>query len=339
MSCTDIILHTNRDPSNSINLKQQSIQEEFTMIHMENVVKRYNDLIALDHFSFSAKKGEIVGLLGPNGCGKTTAINCMLSLLTFDKGEIEIFGQQVHPNNNTIKSRIGIVPQELAIFEKLNVYENIDFYCGLYVSDRKERKALVEEAIEFVDLDKYRKFVPKKLSGGLKRRLNIACGIAHKPSLLFMDEPTIAVDAQSRNFILEGIRKMKAQGTTIIYTTHYLEEAEQLCDRMVIMDSGRNIAQGTVHELQNSISTQERIEVGLITNDQTMEAQLEELPHVVKVTRKNGNYMIHFEKQENNLANLIKFIESKHITYTELSSEQSTLSDIFLELTGKELRD
>ncbi|MFC3418901.1 ATP-binding cassette domain-containing protein [Salinicoccus hispanicus] len=309
------------------------------MIRMENVVKRYNELIALDHFSFSATEGEIIGLLGPNGCGKTTAINCMLSLLTFDKGEIEIFGQEVHPNNNAVKGRIGIVPQELAIFEKLNVYENIDFYCGLYVSDRKARKALVEEAIDFVDLAKYRKFVPKKLSGGLKRRLNIACGIAHKPSLLFMDEPTVAVDAQSRNFILEGIRKMKAQGTTIIYTTHYLEEAEQLCDRMVIMDSGRNIAQGTVHELQNSISTQERIEVGLITDDNTIEAQLEELPHVVKVTRRNGNHLIHFEKQENNLPNLIKFIESRNLTYTELSSERSTLSDIFLELTGKELRD
>ncbi|GAB3057847.1 ATP-binding cassette domain-containing protein [Salinicoccus sesuvii] len=309
------------------------------MIRMENVVKRYSDLIALDHFSFSAEEGEIIGLLGPNGCGKTTAINCMLSLLTFDKGEIEIFGQQVHPNNNTVKSRIGIVPQELAIFEKLNVYENIDFYCGLYVSDRRKRKMLVEEAIAFVGLDKYRRFIPKKLSGGLRRRLNIACGIAHKPSLLFMDEPTVAVDAQSRNFILEGIRKMKGQGTTIIYTTHYLEEAEQLCDRMVIMDSGRNIAQGTVHELQNSISTQERIDVGLITDDQTVETQLEQLPHVVKVTRKNGNYVIHFEKQENNLAHLIKFMESKNITYTELSSERATLSDIFLELTGKELRD
>ncbi|MCG1009844.1 ABC transporter ATP-binding protein [Salinicoccus sp. ID82-1] len=309
------------------------------MIRMENVVKRYNELIALDHFSFAAKEGEIIGLLGPNGCGKTTAINCMLSLLTFDKGEIEIFGQQVHPNNNAVKSRIGIVPQELAIFDKLNVYENIDFYCGLYVTDRKKRKVLVEEAIEFVDLGKYRKFVPKKLSGGLKRRLNIACGIAHKPALLFMDEPTVAVDAQSRNFILEGIRKMKAQGTTIIYTTHYLEEAEQLCDRMVIMDSGRNIASGTVHELQNTISTQERIEVGFITEDQTIEAQLEELPHVVKVTKRNGNYLIHFEKQENNLPDLIKFMESRGMSYTELSSERSTLSDIFLELTGKELRD
>lgn len=309
------------------------------MIMMDKVVKRYNDLIALDHFSFEAEEGEIIGLLGPNGCGKTTAINCMLSLLAFDSGEIELFGEKVHPNNNGIKRRIGIVPQELSIFEKLNVYENIDFYCGLYVSDKKKRKQLVEEAIEFVGIDRYRKFPPGKLSGGLKRRLNIACGMAHQPDLLFMDEPTVAVDAQSRNFILEGIRKMKAQGKTIIYTTHYLEEAEKLCDRMVIMDSGRNIAQGTVEQLQNQISTQERVEIGFITDEPDIETQLEELPNAVNVNRKKDNYTIHFEKQDNNISNLIKFIESKDLTYTELSSEKATLSDIFLELTGKELRD
>ncbi len=309
------------------------------MIMMDGVVKRYDELIALDHFSFNAKDGEIVGLLGPNGCGKTTAINCMLSLLTFDSGEIEIFGEKVDSNNNAVKRRIGIVPQELAIFDKLNVYENIDFYCGLYVSDKKERRQLVDEAIDFVDLGKYRKFTPGKLSGGLKRRLNIACGIAHQPELLFMDEPTVAVDAQSRNFILEGIKKMKARGTTVIYTTHYLEEAEQLCDRMVIMDQGRSIAQGTVSQLQKSISTQERVEVGFMTQEKEMKNRLEELPHVVKVSNKNDNYLIHFEKQENNLSNLIKFIESNDLTYTELTSERATLSDIFLELTGKELRD
>ncbi|WP_020007292.1 ABC transporter ATP-binding protein [Salinicoccus albus] len=309
------------------------------MIMMDKVVKRYNELIALDHFSFEAAEGEIIGLLGPNGCGKTTAINCMLSLLAFDSGDIEIFGEKVHPNNNSVKRRIGLVPQELSIFDKLNVYENIDFYCGLYVSDKTKRRRLVEEAIEFVGMDRYRKFIPKKLSGGLKRRLNIACGMAHQPDLLFMDEPTVAVDAQSRNFILEGIRQMKARGKTIVYTTHYLEEAENLCDRMVIMDAGRNIAHGTVEQLQNQISTQERVEVGVITDESDIESQLEALPNAVSVNRKNDNYMIHFEKQENNISNLIKFIESKDLTYTELSSEKATLSDIFLELTGKELRD
>lgn len=177
------------------------------MIVMDKVVKRYKDVIALDHFSFQAEENEIIGLLGPNGCGKTTAINCMLSLLKFDQGTIELFGEPVNPNNNKIKRRIGIVPQELAIFDKLNVVENIDFYCGLYVTNKRERKQFVDEAISFVGLEKYRKFLPKQLSGGLKRRLNIACGIAHKPEILFLDEPTVAVDAQSRNFILEGVKK------------------------------------------------------------------------------------------------------------------------------------
>ena len=185
------------------------------MILMKNVIKRYKEVIALDHFSFSAGENEIIGLLGPNGCGKTTAINCMLSILKFDQGEIEIFGEKVDPNNNDIKKRIGVVPQEIAIFENLNVVENISFFCGLYVKDSRTRKSLVDEAVEFVGLEKYRKFSPKQLSGGLKRRLNIACGIAHKPDLLFLDEPTVAVDAQSRNFILEGIKKMKDNGTTV----------------------------------------------------------------------------------------------------------------------------
>lgn len=309
------------------------------MIAMDKVVKRYKDVIALDHFSFRAGENEIIGLLGPNGCGKTTAINCMLSLLKFDQGTIELFGEPVNPNNNKTKRRIGIVPQELAIFEKLNVVENIDFYCGLYVTNKTERKQLVDEAIAFVGLEKYRKFVPKQLSGGLKRRLNIACGIAHKPEILFLDEPTVAVDAQSRNFILEGVKKMKEQGTTVIYTTHYLEEAEDLCDSFVIMDNGRNVANGTLDELQKSISTTESVTVKFITEDETLVTRLKKIQHVNQVTKSQDKYNIQFDKNHNNLANLIRFIEENSLTYTEIASEQPSLSSIFLELTGKELRD
>lgn len=308
------------------------------MILMKDVIKRYKEVIALDHFSFSAGENEIIGLLGPNGCGKTTAINCMLSILKFDKGEIEIFGEKVDPNNNDIKQRIGVVPQEIAIFNNLNVVENISFFCGLYVKDSKTRKKLVDEAIEFVGLEKYRKFSPRQLSGGLKRRLNIACGIAHKPDLLFLDEPTVAVDAQSRNFILEGVKKMKDNGTTVVYTTHYLEEAEDLCDRLVIMDNGRNIAQGTLNELQRSISTQESITVSFL-DDEDLRKKLKSLPNVVNVEKSGEIYTIQFEKHQNNLPNLIKFIEENQLTYTQISSEKPSLSNIFLELTGKELRD
>lgn len=309
------------------------------MIAMDKVVKRYKDVIALDHFSFQAGENEIIGLLGPNGCGKTTAINCMLSLLKFDQGTIELFGEPVNPNNNKIKRRIGIVPQELAIFDKLNVVENIDFYCGLYVTNKTERKQFVDEAISFVGLGKYRKFLPKQLSGGLKRRLNIACGIAHKPEILFLDEPTVAVDAQSRNFILEGVKKMKEQGTTVIYTTHYLEEAENLCDSFVIMDNGRNVANVTLDELQKSISTTESITVKFISGNDTLASRLKQIPHVNQIIKTGDKYNIQFDKHHNNLTNLIRFIEDNSLTYTEIASEQPSLSSIFLELTGKELRD
>ncbi len=166
------------------------------MIEVKNLVKRYGDLIALDHFNLNVRSGEIFGLLGPNGSGKTTAINCMLSLLKYDKGEIRLFGEPMTPNNYRSKQKIGVVMQNVAVFNELTVYENIDYFCGLYVNDKRKRKELVEEALRFAGLEDFRKFIPKKLSGGLLRRLNIACGIAHKPELIFLDEPTVAVDPQ-----------------------------------------------------------------------------------------------------------------------------------------------
>ena len=176
------------------------------MIHIENLVKRYGDLVALNHLNLDIKEGEIFGLLGPNGSGKTTAINCLLSLLKYDKGEIYIFGQKMTPDNYEVKQQIGIVLQNVAVFDELTVSENIDYFCGLYIHDKNRRRELVEEAIQSAGLEDYRKTRPQKLSGGLLRRLNIACGIAHKPRLIILDEPTVAVDPQSRNKILEGIQ-------------------------------------------------------------------------------------------------------------------------------------
>ena len=161
------------------------------IVHVENLVKRYDDLIALDHFNLSIAPGEIFGLLGPNGSGKTTSINCILQLLAYDKGTIELFGEPMTPARYDLKRRIGVVPQQVAVFDELTVRENIDYFCSLYVNDRKRRRALVDEAIDFVGLGDFTKFRPGKLSGGLARRLNIACGIAHKPELIFFDEPTV----------------------------------------------------------------------------------------------------------------------------------------------------
>ena len=220
------------------------------IIKVNNLVKRYGDLIAVDHLSLAVNEGEVFGLLGPNGSGKTTTINCILSLLEYDQGEIEIFGQPMTPEAYHIKRDIGIVMQNVAVYNELTVYENIDYFCGLYIPDNNLRKKLVVEAIDFVGLDEYAKFYPKKLSGGLLRRLNIACGIAHNPKLIILDEPTVAVDPQSRNKILEGILELNRQGATIIYTSHYMEEVEHICSRIMILDKGKAIATGTKDELK-----------------------------------------------------------------------------------------
>lgn len=309
------------------------------VVEVNNLVKRYDKLIALDHFNMAVEEGEILGLLGPNGCGKTTAINCILSLLNFDKGEIKVFGEKMTPNSYNIKKEIGLVPQEVSVFENLTVYENIDYFCGLYVDDRLKRREYVNEAIEFVGLKEYIKFYPKKLSGGLKRRLNIACGIAHKPKLIFLDEPTVAVDAQSRNFILDGIKNLNEEGSTIIYTTHYLEEAERLCSRIVIMDRGKSLVSGTNEELKSMISTSEKIVVGFSEIEENIVEKMRSIPHVVDIENLGEDYIIKFENGFNNLANLMEFIGENKLVYTKLHSQLPTLNDVFLELTGKELRD
>ena len=215
------------------------------VIEVKNLTKEYKNLKAIDDLSFEVKDGEILGLLGPNGSGKSTTINCILSLLKFKKGSIKIFGKEMTPDAYDVKAKIGVIFQELAIFEELTVYENIDYFCGLYIKDKKTRKQYIEEAIELVGIGEFKKFYPKQLSGGLLRRLNIACGIAHKPKLIFLDEPTVAVDPQSRNNILDGIKKLRDNGATIVYTTHYMEEAEILCNRIIILDKGKIIASGS----------------------------------------------------------------------------------------------
>src|SRR5574344_2696873 len=209
------------------------------VIEVENLVTAYKHLNAVDGLSFTVHNGEILGLLGLNGSGKSTTINCILSLLNFKEGSIKIFGKEMQPDAYDLKSKIGVVFQDVAVFDELTVIENIDYFCGLYIKDKKIRKQYVEDAIELVGLNDFKKFYPKQLSGGLLRRLNIACGIAHKPSLIFLDEPTVAVDPQSRNNILEGIRKLNEMGATIIYTTHYMEEVEELCNRIIILDKGK----------------------------------------------------------------------------------------------------
>jgi len=310
-----------------------------TIIKVNNLVKRYVDLIALDHFSVEIEEGEIFGLLGPNGSGKTTAINCILSLLTYDKGEIKIFNKPMSPDSYDIKRNIGIIMQNVAVFDELTVYENIDYFCGLYITDKRTRRKLVEEAIEFVGLEDYRKFYPKKLSGGLLRRLNIACGIAHKPKLIILDEPTVAVDPQSRNNILEGIKKLNKDGATIVYTSHYMEEVEQICTRIAIMDKGRIIASGTKDELKNMIKSGEKITIELFDVNNDILADIKSMPHIVSAEFKDNILLVKSTRGKNNLAVILDYLKSKNISFGKIYSEPPTLNDVFLEITGKDLRD
>ena len=242
-----------------------------TVVSVQNLVKKYKNHAAVDDLSFSVKKGEILGLLGPNGSGKTTTINCILSLLDFDSGDIKIFGKSMRPDAYSIKQKIGVIFQEVAVFDELTVYENIDYFCGLYVKDKNTRKSYIKDAIKLVGLEKLEKYRPKQLSGGLLRRLNIACGIAHKPELIFLDEPTVAVDPQSRNNILNDIKKLRDHGATVIYTTHYMEEVEELCDRIIILDNGKIIASGTVEELKKLAKTKTKVVEGPTLNDVFLE--------------------------------------------------------------------
>lgn len=309
------------------------------IVNVRNLVKRYGDVLALDHFNLQIERGEVFGLLGPNGSGKTTAINCMLQLLTYDKGEIELFGQPMKPTSYDLKRRIGVVPQDIAVFDELSVRENVDYFCGLYVSDAAERKRLVDEAIDFVGLQDYVKFRPKKLSGGLKRRLNIACGIAHKPELIFFDEPTVAVDPQSRNSILEGIQRLNAEGATVVYTSHYMEEVEQICSRIMIMDRGESLATGTKDDLVRMVSTGEKVEIEAPDLPAGTLDALGGLAEVRRVSHDGTSIHLLCDNGPHNLANILDVLQQQAVVFGRIYSEPPTLNDVFLEITGKELRD
>lgn len=309
------------------------------ILEVKNLSKSYKNLKAVDNLSFELKEGEILGLLGPNGSGKTTTINSILGLLKIDKGDILIFGKKLSLDSYDIKEKIGVVFQDIAVFNELTVYQNVDYFCGLYIFDKNERKKAVDDVINLTGLNEFTKYYPNKLSGGLLRRLNIACGIAHKPKLIFLDEPTVAVDPQSRNNILDGIKKLKENGASIIYTTHYMEEAEILCDRIIILDKGKIIANGSLDELKKISSIEEKITVELVKYDKEKLNNLNKLSNISGYSFLNNTLYITYLKGNNNLENLITFLKRNNIVYNKIFSERPTLNDVFLELTGKDLRD
>ena len=320
----------------------ETVPERSEAVLVESLVKRYGELIAVDGLSLRIAQGEVLGLLGPNGSGKTTTINCLLQLLTYDRGEISVFGERMTATSYDLKRRIGVVPQDVAVFDELTVAQNVDAFCALYVRDRARRRRLVEEAIAFVELERFTGFKPGKLSGGLLRRLNIACGIAHAPELIILDEPTVAVDPQSRNAILEGIRRLNERGATIVYTSHYMEEVEQLCHQIVIMDAGRQVASGTADELKAMIGTGERIRAEIIAPVPLGERALEHvrrLEHVRTASYQAPELVVECSPGAHNLSDVLGALTRAGVTCGRITSEPPTLNDVFLEITGRALRD
>lgn len=312
-----------------------------SILEVKDLKKYYKESKAVDGLSFNLYKGEILGFLGPNGAGKSTTINILSTILKHDEGKIKFFGKDIRDNTKWIKSQLGIVPQELAIFEEISAYKNVEFFTSLYGLSGKNLKNAVLEALKMVGLEDKRDSKPITFSGGMKRRLNIACAIAHNPKILILDEPTVGIDPQSRNHILESIRKLRSNGTTIIYTTHYMEEVEEIADRVVIMDSGTKIAEGTIPELMESYKNTRmyKISIDTINNENFKYDFLYEIEGIQKVDFTDNCLSITTIKEIENLDKIILSLIDRNIKISHITCEEGNLEMVFLKLTGRKLRD
>lgn len=309
------------------------------IVEINNLVKRYKDFIAVDNLSLSIKEGEIFGLLGPNGAGKTTTINTILGLSKKDSGEVRIFGKSMDKNEEEIKKSIGVVPQNIAVFNDLTAYENVEFFGRLYGLRGKLLKERVEEALEFTGLLDRKKDYPGKYSGGMQRRLNIACAIVHKPKLIIMDEPTVGIDPQSRNHILNSVKKLNESGSTVIYTSHYMEEIEELCTDITIMDNGKVIAKGTKDDLKSLVSLEEKLTLTLSSVNFTMVDEIKKISGVKDCIALDRNITVISKKDCRNLSRIIDAVNSSNSEILGIDVEKPSLEGVFLTLTGRKLRD
>lgn len=309
------------------------------IVKIENLVKKFNDAAAVDNISLGIEEGEVYGLLGPNGAGKSTTINMICGLLRANEGTIEILGKDINKNKIFAKRNIGIVPQDIAIYEELTTYENVRFFAGLYGFRGKELHERVEEALSFVGLLDKAKNCPKDFSGGMKRRLNIACAIAHKPKLIIMDEPTVGIDPQSRNHILEAVKKLNEMGSTIIYTSHYMEEIEAICTRIGIVDHGKLIIEGTKEELKNSITNVNTMCITAASAKNINEDEIKLINGVISAEIDDNVVTINNSTDINNLDKIIFYFTQKDIHIKNLEIKTPDLETVFLTLTGRKLRD
>lgn len=309
---------------------------------VENLVKKYGDLTAVDHLNFTVSKGEIFGLLGPNGAGKSTTLNVITTLTDFDKGKVTIDGMDIRENKSEIKGLIGMVPQDIAIYNHLNALENVKFFASLYGLSNKILTQNAKEALEFVGLSDKMKIKPKQMSGGMRRRLNIACGIAHNPKLIVLDEPTVGVDTQSREHILNSIRLLRDRGATVIYTSHYMQEVEEICDRIAIIDKGQMIACGTEPELVSMVTDVQSIyiktRIPVDFNREVFEKKIRLMPGVKGIVIEDSVIKVDISIEQNNIARIIQEFIGFQLPIISINSEVPDLDTLFLTLTGRELR-
>jgi ABC-2 type transport system ATP-binding protein len=308
-------------------------------IQVENLDKRFDDIHAVDNISFNVQQGEIFSLLGPNGAGKSTTISMISGLLSPDEGDASILGHSITQHGADAKACIGIVPQEIALYEDLTARENMEFWGKMYGLRGQELRQRVDEVLQMIGLTERQKDRIEKYSGGMKRRVNIGVALLHKPAVIIMDEPTVGIDPQSRRHILDGVKELQAEGATILYTTHYMEEAQELSDHIAIMDNGQIMASGTHDELVRLIGRQDQIDLQLSAPSEQVIAQWQEIPGVAQVAVENGLVTILADDSNVILPRLFDVANENEVRITAVDIQEPNLESVFLHLTGRALRD
>lgn len=311
------------------------------VVNIEGLVKRFGDNVAVDTLNLSIEEGEIFGLLGPNGAGKSTTINMLTGVLKPSHGKVNILGKEIVGFSKEIKRQMGVVPQSIAVYMDLTAEENVRLFASLYGLKGEELSKAVEYALEFTGLLEHRKGKAKTFSGGMQRRLNIACAIAHKPKLVIMDEPTVGIDPQSRNHILEAVKRLNKEGCTVIYTTHYMEEVEEICSRIAVVDHGKVIAEGTKEELISLVTDIQSLN---IKSDSLGEEILEDIKNItgvvsVKYEDDEEILTINSKMEINNLNKIINYFADNKLKIKDIGFKSINLETVFLNLTGRKLRD
>lgn len=309
------------------------------VLEVKSLRKEFGDLVAVDGVSFEIQEGEIFGFLGPNGAGKTTSISMICGLLTPTAGEVYVEGISILKDPRAVKRHLGVVPQEVAIYEELSARENLSFWGGIFGMRGGELNSRVDELLEQVGLEDRAKEPTKNFSGGMKRRLNLAMGLVHDPKLILLDEPTVGIDPQARRNILDVVRSMVSTGRTVLYTTHYLEEAEELCDRLAIIDNGKILSQGTVADLKTQLGEGSLLTVQGDFPAAVLSEAVTGIEGLMPIEIDDKRAMLLVARDGPGISHSLESLFSSGLKFDDISIKEPNLEDLFLKLTGRELRN